>query len=275
MYKVGFLNIIRMGWPKISVAFDNGEEVAAVEPTVESGASQEEVQPVLGQAESQAPAATETSGQEGEAEQVREAPKAKSPLLSRIDALTRQREEARREAEEAKAALEALRGTANPSAGVPTEDLIPRSEAEKLAQQIAAQNEFNRRCNDVHNAALKEIPEYKGNLEQLQAAFGSEITPEFLSAVLETDAPGHVLSRLGGNLELAAEIFSKSPMQRAVALAKLGEKTAAAPKPVSKAPAPISPKVGVGGVIANPTLSDDIPMAEWVKLREKQLSGRK
>jgi hypothetical protein len=82
---------------------------------------------------------------------------------------------------------------------------------------------------------------------------------------------------LGGDIAEADRILSMPPMAQAVALAQLAG-TIKAPEPVKKitsAPAPVTPKVGGGQGKNTPSLDDpNMPVGDWIKLREKTLPKR-
>lgn len=144
-----------------------------------------------------------------------------------------------------------------------------------MAAQIAAQNAFNekvdgevKRGRDVH----QDFDQVAANLQR----FG-ELPRTFVQAALATGKGAEVMYHLGGNIVEADRILSMEPMAQAVALAQLAG-TIKAPEPakkVSAAPAPITPKVGGGSGKNTPTLEDpNMPVADWIKLREKNLPKR-
>ncbi len=145
-----------------------------------------------------------------------------------------------------------------------------------MAAQIAAQNEFNRqveaevlRGRGVH----QDFDQVAATLQQ----FG-ELPRTFVEAALATGKGADVMYALGKDTLEANRILSLPPMGQAVALAQLagGLKAPEPKKTVTSAPAPITPKVGGGQGKNTPTLEDpNMPVADWIKQREKELAANK
>lgn len=225
----------------------------------------------------------ETTSSEATAEQAaeqqtehQEPEQKKEPWFQkRIGELTREKYEARRAAEQYQAELQQYReqlarlqqGEAAPqmpdAPHVDVESLVEQRAAAKLAEQ-----RFNESCNKAYEAGTKEFPDFDRAVSNLRMLGANR---EFLELVVESDAGHKLLHRLGNDMDEAARILRLPPVQMARELTKLefSMKQPPAPKPVSKAPDPIKP-IGTGKT-ADSGLSDDIPIDEWMRRRNKQL----
>ena len=99
-------------------------------------------------------------------------------------------------------------------------------------------------------------------------------SPAMARAMLESDQKAEIAYYLASNPEEMERIAKLSPLRQAAEILKLEDKVSAkgpAKKP-SKAPAPIDP-VGGGKGGSDGKLRDDLPIGEWVKLRNKQVYG--
>jgi hypothetical protein len=209
----------------------------------EENTLQEAVTPTeLEQAQQPAEVSTEP-GAEQPAENV-EQPQQDKPkndwVQRRIDQLTREKHEERRQREELEARLRQYQQPAD-SQSQPkqmTADEI-RAEAKRLIQE----EKFNDACNKVFDAGKTEFPDWDSSLRTFQMLGGA--SPEFLEAVTAMDAGHKVLHHLGQNPEVAERLLSLPPLRMAFELARLETTVGQAkPKPVSNAPAPINP---IGG----------------------------
>jgi hypothetical protein len=92
---------------------------------------------------------------------------------------------------------------------------------------------------------------------------------EFLELATTSDAGAKLIHHLGTDLDEAARIAALPPVQMARELTKLEFKLAQpVAKPVSKAPAPITP-IGAGGA-SDSGLRDDLPIDEWMRRNRAQ-----
>jgi hypothetical protein len=151
----------------------------------------------------------------------------------------------------------------------------PPQDLQAMAAQIAAQNEFNRQVGDEVSRGRtihQNFDQVAANLQR----FG-ELPRTFVEAALATGKGADVMYALGSDIAEADRILSMPPMQQAVAIAQLagGLKAPEPPKKTTSAPAPIVPKVGGGSGKNTPSLEDpNLPVADWIKLREKNLPKR-
>lgn len=157
----------------------------------------------------------------------------------RIDQLTREKHEEKRQREALEARLRELQPTTEATTAQPmTADQV-RAEATRLI----AQEKFDAACNKVFDAGKTEFPDWDASLRTFQMLGGA--SQDFLEAVTSMDAGHKVLHHLGQNPEEAERLLSLPPLRMALELARLESTVGQAkPAPVSQAPAPISP---VGG----------------------------
>jgi DNA repair exonuclease SbcCD ATPase subunit len=212
----------------------------------------------------------QVQGEEATTEQtqaaVEETPEEKAKrepwFQKRIGELTRDKYEAKRQADNvAQEAAQLREQLARYQAGeqpeTQTEDV--HTLARQEAQKMLAEQTFNDTCNRVYAAGKAEFPDFDNAVANLQMV---GVNRDFLELATTSDAGAKLIHHLGGDLDEAARIASLPPVQMARELTRLEYKLAQAPapKPVSKAPAPITP-IGSGNATSfDPaTLSD----AEW------------
>lgn len=210
-----------------------------------------------------------------------------SPGLSaRVDTLTRNwREEERKNQELARQnqLLQAQLETLKPGAVAVTlpaaaTALAPGTEAfnqavAKEAARVAAENDFNNKCNavvadgkktygDGFDVAIRNLSTVLGPLTTTQVGI------DFLNATFETGKASNVLAHLGANPERAQEIAAMNPVKRGMELYKLAESLAAPTAQISKAPRPVTPIESTA--LAPAGLDDRLSDEEWMKQRAKQ-----
>lgn len=198
-------------------------------------------------------------------EQSQEAPKPKNDWVQRrIDQLTREKHEEKRQREALEAQLRQLQPQDTTQSGqAMTPDQI-RAEAKRLIQQ----EKFDEACNSVFDAGKKEFSaEWDSSLRTFQMLGGAPA--EFLEAITSMDHGHKVLHALGQEPETAERVLSLPPLRMALELARLEAKVGASaptPKPVSKAPAPITP---VGGKSAPVEPSEFASTAEYIAWKKR------
>lgn len=236
-----------------------------------------------GAAPPEAPAAVEApvvadAGQEPVVDSVpHEAPtdesSAKPPqgLLDRIGQLTRQK----RELEERLQQVEYARQPQQYEENADTQ-YDPRSvqlEIHRQAQELAKQQQWKDTTDKIWNDGLNKYGDWAPQLNNMATLLGG-IPTSLTEAAIETGNPQEVLYHLAKNPDEAARIAMLPPTRQAVAVAKVASGLNA-PKRVSSAPPPITPKVqGIGAAPA--TLDDpNISMEEWARLRNEQSMARR
>lgn len=178
----------------------------------------------------------------------------------RIDQLTREKHEEKRQRE----ALEAQLRTYQQ----PGEQGKPQTptDIDAAVEARLKQREFDSACNKIFDAGKTEYAaDWDSSLKTFQMLGGA--TPEFLEAVTSMDNGHKVLHYLGQNPEEAEKLLSLPPLRMALKLASLeGKVSAVKPPPTSKAPAPINP---IGGKSA-PVEPDEFgSTSEYIAWRKK------
>ena len=193
-------------------------------------------------------------------------------LLDRIGQLTRQK----RELEERLASMEAPQQQYYEAQQAPAGNVDPRQvqmEIYRQAQELAKQNEWKNTTDKIWNEGLAKYGDWAPQLNNMAQILGG-IPTSLTEAAIETGNPHEVLYHLAKNPDEAARIALLPTARQAVAVAKLAS-AVTAPKRVTSAPPPISPKVqGIGSAPA--TLDDpNISMEEWARLRNEQAMARR
>jgi len=235
----------------------------------EENTLQEAVTPTeLEQAQQTAQEAASESVAEQPTEQVEQTqqqePQPKSWTERRIDRLTWEKNEEKRQREAAEARLRELQPQA---ATQPGQALTPdqiRVEAKRLIEQ----ERFDDACNKVFDAGKTDFGnEWDSSLRTFQMLGGA--SPDFLQAITSMDHGHKVLHALGQDPETAERVLSLPPLRMALELARLEAKVSqSAPKPqVSKAPAPITP---VGGKSAPVEPAEFASTADYIAWKRRQ-----
>jgi hypothetical protein len=234
---------------------------------IEDNASQIENVTPTEQEQAQQPAEVSTEPGAEQSTQAAEQPQQEKPksdwVQRRIDQLTREKHEEKRQREALEAQLRQLQPQTEHQPGQQmTPDQI-RAEAKRLIQQ----EKFDEACNSVFDAGKKEFSaEWDSSLRTFQMLGGAPA--EFLEAVTAMDNGHKVLHALGQDPEAAERVLSLPPLRMALELARLEAKVAQAtpPKQVSKAPAPITP---VGGKSAPVEPAEFGSTAEYIAWKKR------
>jgi hypothetical protein len=143
----------------------------------------------------------------------------------------------------------------------------------RQAQELAKQNEWKNTTDKIWNEGLSKYGDWAPQLNNMAQILGG-IPTTLTEAAIESGAPHEVLYHLAKNVDEAARIALLPPTRQAVAVAKLAQNVSA-PRKVTSAPPPISPKVqGIGSAPAS--LDDpNISMEEWARLRNEQAMNRR
>ena len=241
------------------------DNVPAVEPT--------EVTPPSADAE---PQVEPTETPVAPPEPPKPAPASKA-LIGRIDTLTKNWREEQRQRAALEAEIAQLRaGTSRadsppPGASGPTDPtVVPVSEVERRANEIAQARTFTDQCNKIYTEGKGVHADFDARIADV-APFGG-LTGPMVEAAMEMDNPHEVLYGLMQDLEKFAEISTMSPVRQAAAIAKFASARAPAPAKKTNAPPPVRPVVGGGRVPAEPALDDDnLPMEKWMAQRAAQV----
>lgn len=240
------------------------EQTEAVTPT-EQETPAEQVQ----QVEAVSTEAT-TEQTQVEPEVTEEKAKKEPWFQKRIGELTREKYEARRLAEQAAAEVRQYReqlqraqqGEQAPQVGN-VETLIQQE-----ARRLLAETTFNEACNKVYATGKQEFSDFDTAVANLQMVGMNRGFLEFTAA---SDAGAKLIHHLGKDLDEAARISALPPVLMARELTKLELKLSQPQaKPVSKAPAPITPIAGTSGGSKDPSEMTDAEFAKWRKAQIAQ-----
>lgn len=195
-------------------------------------------------------------------------------VQSRIDAITRDKWEHKREADQLRQQLEQLkRGAAAGANGnvapeeeaavmariaqQPASPLDIEALASRKAQEMLQQQDFDKRCNDAYKAGVDSMPDFKQAIDNFGVFGGLGAHRPLLEAITANDGAHKVLHYLGTNLEETSRILSLPPMRQAIEVTRLSAKLATQMPPVSKAPPPVNPIGGAASEDKSPKLDEN------------------
>jgi hypothetical protein len=192
-------------------------------------------------------------------------------LLDRIGQLTRQKRELEERLQAMEAPQQQYYEAPQGAGGVDPKQI--QMEIYRQAQELAKQNEWKNTTEKIWNEGLSKYGDWAPQLNNMAQILGG-IPISLTEAAIESGAPHEVLYHLAKNVDEAARIALLPPTRQAVAVAKLAQNVSA-PRKVTSAPPPISPKVqGIGSAPAS--LDDpNISMEEWARLRNEQAANRR
>lgn len=157
------------------------------------------------------------------------------------------------------------------------------ADVQRTAQQMAAMENFNAKCNAVADAGSKAFGDFNEKAEAMKQLYdptNAEEASKFhglLEAVIEVGgADAHkIYYEIANDLDKASELMELTPLQLGTRLAKMAAPKTAAP--VSAAPRPIRPVRGSGDFVAatpsDPSRADRMSTADWMKTREAELEA--
>lgn len=180
-----------------------------------------------------------------------EKPKTQPWFQTRINQITAEKHEERRQREAAEARANdlaaKLAASGQPNNPAPSLDLdkIVNERALQLKRQEDEQRrqaDFNASCNRVYEQGKKDIPDFDNAVQSLRLMNDMPTYPALLEASAAVQDGHKVLHALGNDLNEAQRILSLPPVQMAIEVTMLAGKLRA--KPVSQAPAPVNPLKG-------------------------------
>ena len=210
---------------------------------------------------------------EGETE-TEQKPKQTPWFQRRIDELTREKYEYKRQAEARAETLRKIQqGTPAPEqATQPPAGFVPASEVEKIAARVVEERAFVDACNSIHDAGAAAHPDFDDAVANYKML--GEMPKSFLDAIttLGKEAGAKVYYDLGMNPDEASRILQLPPVRMAMELQRMAT---AAPKPipVSKAPPPIAPIRG--GDVRTNAEPDPKDIKTWNAWYDKELASRR
>lgn len=218
-------------------------------------------------------AAQDTTAGEVPPEPAVEDSSAKPPqgLLDRIGQLTRQKRELEEKLQQVEVYSQQQYAPQEQGAGYDPRTV--QLEIHRQAQELAKQQQWKETTDKIWNEGLGKFGDWAPQLNNMAQILGG-IPTSLTEAAIETGNPHDVLYHLAKNPDEAARIAMLPPTRQAVAVAKLASGLNA-PRRVSAAPPPITPKVQ--GIGAAPATLDDpsISMEEWARLRNEQSMARR
>lgn len=242
----------------------SGEEL--VDDTIYKIDRKTEEPEVTEDTESDALAEDTTEEQEPEVKEDRD-----DETTKRIARLAAEARIAKRQLKAAQEENARLRGNAP---ALPQDAEIERQINER-ATALQAQKAYNDGCNKIFQDGVKLYPDFEQKVGDINKELGS-MPVAFVEAAMEIGDPHKIIHYLGSNLDEAERILALPPHKMGAALAKVAQKTnaAPAPKPVSKAPAPIKPVAG-SPKSSSSNDPDKMSMDEFVKWQDAQDKKRR
>lgn len=178
------------------------------------------------------------------------------------------------------------------AAGSPglTEPVVPASQVERRAQELADSREFNRQAQAIEASGRADFPDFDariGSMANTQDLRDPVVLANYHSFISAAMAAGgeqthELLYSLSSDLNEATRIMALPPAQQGVALAKrlVAPAPALAGVPRTTAPKPIAIPQGRGANAtsldpAEPGQAEQMSDAAWFAAREKQVSARR
>jgi hypothetical protein len=254
--------------------------------------------PAPEQEETAEPEATEEPEGEAETEETAEEPEKSEPEkpvekkktsweIRRITELSSQRRDAEKRAADAEAELQRLRAAAKPAPAVATEEAAPvdadqiRARArDEIRQEEAiriATERFNEACQKTFDQGVAAYGrDFEDAAETMRQTLSDEMNqrPEFLQVITDLENGHQVYYELSRNPEEAERLLKMPSHKMILELGRMSDKVAKpVVKPISKAPAPVSP---VGGTPKNTARldDDDVPMDQFATLLLTRLATK-
>lgn len=224
-----------------------------------------------------APENSEAEQQDQPKDEVDPREKAVKSLTRRVDRVTAARYQAEARAEEAeRRAQEMAQRLAQYEQ--PQEPQQQAADPVAIAREISRIERVAEKANVIAKEGETRFPDFKTAVQtvnrDIAPLFDRYGRPTgFGEAVMSADDPAAVIHALHMDPDAAAELADLNPIQQARRIARL-EVEMSKPKepPRSNAPRPITPVKAVAR--DDNALSDDLPLDEWIKRRNKQVRGK-
>lgn len=226
------------------------------------------------------PAEAEAGAEDGAPSEPKPEPKPKRDFQKeRIDTLTRQREDARRDLEVARRETEAARALAAGREDAPqalAEAEIERRLTERLATRDAAMQQrlFQEETGRVLREGRERFPDFEDARASFIDLFGDRAPQTFYEAITDLPNGAEVFRDLGLNPELAERVMDMSPIKQALELGRLSALKGKPPTPISRVPAPID-TIRPGALSSRTVYDDGLDTKEWVAKRNADIAARK
>ena len=124
-----------------------------------------------------------------------------------------------------------------------TRDETVEREVQMRAAQMAHQQQVNAKANEIYQNGVKEFGavQFQESVQAVNEAFGQQMMV-VIDTLTEIDGAQKLINWLADNPDLAENYAALPPHKLGAALARQAEKlNAPKPKPLSKAPAPVTP----------------------------------
>src|SRR5215475_6839713 len=204
-------------------------------------------------------------------------------LKKRLDRLTFEGHQARRERDEANARLAEWQRRQQ-AQQQPSPDQQAEERAYQRLQQERLEADFNRDCNTLWQKGVDEYGDEMAEAKRGLDAVGWGNRPDALAALTSLPDGHRIYRELGADLDNAARILSLPPMRMAVELARLSGRDASNPLNVSRetnrdqsedrrsrAPQPLRPVGGNSARGERPL--GEVSMAEFIRRRDRDERG--
>ena len=199
---------------------------------------------------------------------------------TRIDELTRQKHEEKREKDDLKARLALIEASqqADPEAAPkPTfTEAAFQNAVRAEAQRLAFQESVKARTNSWLQAGNKEYgADSFTEMCNMVANIGAGDSPDFMALVTDPDVipDGHkVIAAMKENPEEAQRILAMPPVKMAAALTRFASTAKAPEKPISNAPRPITT---IGGTAKSSAPADNEDIKAWMAKRNADAWDRR
>src|SRR5215471_19348312 len=204
-------------------------------------------------------------------------------LKKRLDRLTFEGHQARRERDEAMARLAAVQRQQQ-AQQQPSPDQQAEERAYQRLQQERLQQDFDRDCNTLWQKGVDEYGDEMAEAKRGLDAVGWGNRPDALAALTSLPDGHRIYRELGADLDNAARILSLPPMRMAVELARLSGRDASNPLNASRetnrdqsedrrsrAPQPLRPVGGNSARGERPL--GEVSMAEFIRRRDRDERG--
>ena len=243
--------------------------------TTENGTQAEDAAPLPANLDTVPASGTEQTADPAPQPDAPEEPKRTPWFQRRIDELTREKHEARRQADAYAMTLREIqqRQAGQTQQDAPPAGYVPASEVQRIAAEQVAVSRLNADCDAVADYGVEKFPDFGEAQRNLQMLGG--MTPEFLEVVtgLGKEDGARVFRDLGLDPDRAERILKLPPAKMGVELARMAAQPAK-PAPVSKAPAPVNP---IGGARQAADILSTAPtqsnLDAWMAARNKQVKG--
>src|SRR5215475_9123560 len=204
-------------------------------------------------------------------------------LKKRLDRLTFEGHQARRERDEANARLAEWQRRQQ-AQQQPSPDQQAEERAYQRLQQERLEADFNRDCNTLWQKGVDEYGDEMAEAKRGLDAVGWGNRPDALAALTSLPNGHRIYRELGADLDNAARILSLPPMRMAVELARLSGRDASNPLNASRetnrdqsedrrsrAPQPLRPVGGNSARGERPL--GEVSMAEFIRRRDRDERG--